>query len=160
MGQRVFAPLAFMLFIAAAVPLSAQHAGMEGKGPGGMMSSQGCPMVGMMQEGGIGPMQIEGRLASLMAELGVTDAQRAAWTVYAAMLRKNLEDMQSMHAGMRKAMEAGNPVDRLMAHIAAMEGRLDALREMKPALEQFYAALTSDQKAKADQLLTGMGCMM
>jgi hypothetical protein len=167
-----------MFFIAAAAPLSAQQTGMDGKGPGGMMmgrggmigghgqmmpgmmGGQGCPMMGMMQEGGTGPMHIEGRLAFLVAELGVTDAQKEAWTTYAASLRKNLEGMQSMHADMRKAMEAGNPVDRLTVHIAAMEGRLNSLREMKPALEKFYAALTADQKAKADQLLTGMGCMM
>ena len=64
-----------------------------------------------------------------------------------------------MHVNMMKAMETGNPVDRLNARISAMENRLNALREMKPALEQFYATLNADQKAKADQLLTGMGCM-
>jgi hypothetical protein len=31
---------------------------------------------------------------------------------------------------------------------------------MKPALAGIYAALSADQKKKADDLLTGMGCMM
>ena len=125
----------------------------------GMTSGRDCPMMGMMQRGGAGPMHVEGRLAFLVAELGITDAQKEAWTAYAAALRKNLEGMRSTHVDMMKAMQTGNPVDRLNTRISAMEGRLNALREMKPALEQFYATLNADQKAKADQLLTGMGCM-
>jgi len=166
MRQRISSFLVSILLIASAAPALAQQPGMDMKGPGGMMMGRGgmmggrdCPMMGMMQQGGAGPMHIEGRLAFLVAELGITDAQKDAWTAYAAALRKNLEGMRSMHVNMMKAVETGNPVDRLNARISVMESRLDALREMKPALEQFYATLNADQKAKADQLLTGMGCM-
>ncbi|WP_296201122.1 Spy/CpxP family protein refolding chaperone [uncultured Hyphomicrobium sp.] len=178
MRQRISSFLVSILLIASAAPALAQQPGMDMKGPGGMMMGRGgmmgghgdmmmpgmmggrdCPMMGMMQQGGAGPMHIEGRLAFLVAELGITDAQKDAWTAYAAALRKNLEGMRSMHVNMMKAVETGNPVDRLNARISVMESRLDALREMKPALEQFYASLNADQKAKADQLLTGMGCM-
>ncbi|HEX2842084.1 Spy/CpxP family protein refolding chaperone [Hyphomicrobium sp.] len=178
MRQRFSSFLVSILLIASAAPALAQQPGMDMKGPGGMMMGRGgmmgghgdmmmpgmmggrdCPMMGMMQQGGAGPMHIEGRLAFLVAELGITDAQKDAWTAYAAALRKNLDGMRSMHVDMMKAMETGNPVDRLNARISAMESRLNALREMKPALEQFYATLNADQKAKADQLLTGMGCM-
>jgi hypothetical protein len=41
-----------------------------------------------------------------------------------------------------------------------MDGRLASLTEVKPALAALYAALSDDQKKKADQILTGMGCMM
>ena len=41
-----------------------------------------------------------------------------------------------------------------------MEGRLQALKDIKPALAALYEALSDDQKKKADQLLTSMGCMM
>jgi hypothetical protein len=41
-----------------------------------------------------------------------------------------------------------------------MDGRLAALKEMKPALTALYDALSDEQKKKADDLLTGMGCMM
>ena len=40
-----------------------------------------------------------------------------------------------------------------------MDSRLTALKEIKPALAKFYAALSDEQKKKADELLTGMGCM-
>jgi len=41
-----------------------------------------------------------------------------------------------------------------------VESRLQSLKEVKPALAALYAALSDDQKQKADDLLTGMGCMM
>ena len=59
-----------------------------------------------------------------------------------------------------KVMQAKSPVERLDAHLAAMENRITVLRELKPSLADLYAALSEDQKKKADQLLTGMGCMM
>lgn len=61
---------------------------------------------------------------------------------------------------MMKTREAKSPVEGLDNHIAAMEGRVAALKNLKPALGTLYGALNEDQKKKADQLLTGMGCMM
>ena len=61
---------------------------------------------------------------------------------------------------MKTVVEAKTPADRLNAQIAAMESRVAALKEVKPALEKLYAALTDEQKKKADEVLTGMGCMM
>jgi hypothetical protein len=68
--------------------------------------------------------------------------------------------MQGMWQVMRTAFEANTPVERLDAQIAAMETRLDALKQVKPVLGNLYSALSADQKKKADELLTGMGCMM
>ena len=68
--------------------------------------------------------------------------------------------MQAMRERMMKVMQAKSPVERLDAHLAAMENRITVLRELKPSLADLYAALSEDQKKKADQLLTGMGCMM
>ena len=41
-----------------------------------------------------------------------------------------------------------------------MDSRLTALKDVKPALANLYGALNTEQKNKADQLLTGMSCMM
>ena len=130
-------------------------------GRGGMMG--GCPMKGaMMGMSSDDDSQsfAEGRVAFLKAELAVTDAQQGVWTAYADAVRKNLANMQGMHAKMLDMMSATTPVARLDAHIAAMDGRLGALKEMRPALGALYDALSTDQKQKADGLLTGMGCMM
>jgi hypothetical protein len=82
------------------------------------------------------------------------------WDTYAAALKKNLQGMQAMRHSMGKVMEAKTPVERLDAHIAAMDGRLASLKEVKPALAALYAAFGDEQKKKANEILTGIGCMM
>jgi len=138
--------------------------GMTGQGMGrgemmGMMGG-GCPMMEMMGKSDAAPSFAEGRIAFIKAELAVTDAQNSVWEAYAAALRKNLESMQRMHKTMRSAASPVNPVERLDLHISMMDSRLQSLKEVKPALAALYAALSDDQKKKADDLLTGMGCMM
>ncbi len=129
--------------------------GMQ-RGMGDGMMRGGCPMFG-----GDGATYADGRLAFLKAELGITDAQKTAWDAYATALRKNLENMQAMHATMRQSAEQEkSPVERLETHVTTMETRLAALKEMKPALATLYGALTDDKKKTANELLTGMGCMM
>jgi hypothetical protein len=126
---------------------------MQGRGTMGMMGN--CPMMG-----GSNPSYAEGRIAFLKAELSVTDQQKDAWDAYAAAIRKNLAGMQNMRETMMNMMQAKSLVERLDAHIAAMESRVAALKELKPPLVNLYAALSDEQKKKADELLTGMGCMM
>jgi hypothetical protein len=156
------------VLMVAAVPLSAQQPGMGMRdmpmGPGmmgpGMMRMMGdCPMMGMMM-GADTSTFAEGRIAFLKAELAITDAQKGAWETYAAALKKNLQGMHSMRQNMVKVMEAKTPVERLDAHVAAMDGRLASLKEVRPALATLYATLSDEQRKKADQILTGMGCMM
>jgi hypothetical protein len=137
--------------------------GGPGYGPGmmsGMMGMMGgCPMMGTTAEGRAQTF-VNGRIAFLKAELGITEAQKAAWDAYADALKRNLQGMQGMWQTMQAVFEAKTPVERLDAHVAAMEGRLTALKDVKPALASLYAALNDEQKKKADELLTGMGCMM
>ena len=102
----------------------------------------------------------EGRIAFLKAELGITDAQKSEWDAYAEKIKGNLQNMQGMWQTMKTVFDAKTPADRLDAQIAAMDSRVSALKEIKPALAKLYDALSSDQKKKADELLTGMGCMM
>jgi hypothetical protein len=130
--------------------------GMTGFGPG-MMG--GCFGWGF-GSGGQTSAFAEGRIAFLKAELAVTDAQKPVWDAYAEALKGNLQSMQSMRQIMQTAFEANTPVERLDAHIAGMETRLGALKAVKPALANLYAALSSEQKKKADDVLTGVGCMM
>jgi hypothetical protein len=151
--------LATVGMLTASLPLSAQQRGMGmrdmpmGRGMMGMMRD--CPMAG-------GDMSTfaEGRVAFLAAELAITGSQKAVWETYAAALKKNLQGMQAMRQTMMRAMEAETPVERLDAHLAAMDGRLASLKEVKPALSALYTALSAEQKKKADQILTGIGCMM
>ncbi len=129
-------------------------------GPGfgpGMMG--GCPMMGMTTDGQALTFA-EGRIAFLKAELGITDAQKSNWDAYAEAIKRNLQSMQGMWQTMKTLYETKTPVERLNAHIAAMDSRLAVLKDVKPALEKLYVALSADQKKKADEILTGMSCMM
>jgi hypothetical protein len=130
-----------------------------GAGMMGMMGMMGgCPMFATPD----GPTSTfaEGRIAFLKAELAITDAQKDVWDAYAAAIKHNFQSMQSMRQVMKTVFEAKTPVERLDAHINAMNSRVSALRDIKPALEKLYSALSADQKKKADELLTAMGCMM
>jgi hypothetical protein len=128
-------------------------------GAGRMMGMSDCPMMSMMTGGAEMPAFGEGRIAFLRAELAITTAQQATWESYAAALKKNFASMQGLRQSMLTALEGKTPVERLDAHLAAIESRHGALKEIKPALVALYAALSDEQKKKADQILTGMGCM-
>ena len=139
--------------------------GMMGGGPGYGMGPRG--MMGMMggcrmMDGGNAqtPTFVDGRIAFLKAELAITDAQKKVWDAYADVIKNNLQSMQGMHQMMQTVFDAKTPVDRLDAHIAVMESRIATLKEVKPALAKLYEALSAEQKKKAGELLTGMGCMM
>jgi LTXXQ motif family protein len=140
----------------------------DAKGRGGMMMGQGmmggdCPMMDRMGNkvrrmmGGDMQAMSDQRIAALKAQLAITPEQQATWDTYAAALKKNLMGMQSMRQTMKTAMSTKTPVERLDAHVAAMETRLAALKEVKPVLSSLYTALSDDQKKKADK---SIGCMM
>jgi hypothetical protein len=144
--------------------------GMMGQDSAGQDKS-GCPMMGdmgfrcgMRQGMGHGAMMhsvpmMEGRLAYIKADLEITDAQLAAWNAYADAVRSRHGTMESMQADMMKAKESGNALERMDAHIKAMESMVDGLKALKPVTEALYTVLSDEQKKKADQLLVG-GCGM
>ncbi len=145
--------------------------GMMGQGWGGGQGGQGGGRWGRgMMGGGCGPMSfgedgqvssfVDGRIAFLKAELGITDAQTKVWDAFAEAMKSNFVNMRGLRQAMRAAFDADTPVDRLDARISVMESRAATLKEMKQPLSDLYGALSKEQKAKADDLLTGMGCMM
>lgn len=162
---------------AAALAQNPQAQGMMGygwgqgmMGPNGMMGQGGWSNrmmgpgtmgYGMMGPGmmmGYGPV-MDGQLAYVKAELGITEAQGQAWDDYAKALKDRATTMQSMHASMMQAMQTGTAIDRMQIHIQAMESMLDSMKAIAPATEALYKTLTDDQKKKAD-LLLGTGCCM
>ena len=178
MSKQTFAAFGVASAIAFAtlsisLPASAQMGRGSGYGPGmmspgygpGMMGNDGpgmmggCPMMGSTTDGQ-GSTFAEGRIAFLKAELGITDAQKSEWNAYAEKIKGNLQNMQGMWQTMKTVFDAKTPADRLDAQITAMDSRLAALKEIKPALSKLYVVLSAEQKKKADELLTVMGCMM
>lgn len=142
-------------------PSGMMGSGMMGRGMmERMMGGGSSEMMAGCQMAGGGAVHADGRIAFLRAELNITDAQKAVWDAYAAQINKNLQSMQGMQKTMTTMMDAKTPLERIDARIAVMDKRVQALKEIKPTLAALYAALSTEQKTKADQFLTGMGCMM
>ena len=130
------------------------------------MMAQGM-MQGMMQgNAGGGGMEmmpgqhIEGRIAFLKAELGVTEAQLPQWNAFADARRAAAKSMQAaMTANMGAGMSATAPA-RSDAMIAMMTARLEAMNTSAAAGKALYAVLTDAQKKVADDLtMSRMGGM-
>lgn len=131
---------------------------------GGMM----CPMMGgdmmmpMMRGGMMGMMQMhpDGSAAFLKAELGITDAQNTVWTAYTGQLmpliRKHQDTMQTMQGSGAKPR---NWIERLSDSEAMLSEHLEAMKKIRPAATALYAALTPEQKKKADALMPGAAGM-
>jgi hypothetical protein len=129
--------------------------GMMGFGLGMMLE---C-MLGFAPDGQVSSF-VDGRVAFLKAELGITDSQKSVWDAYAEAIKRNFQSMQGMRQSMKSIFEATSTTERLDAHIIIMEDRVRALKDVKPTLANLYAVLSEDQKKKADEILINMGCMM
>ena len=97
---------------------------------------------------------IEGRIAFLKAELGITPQQQAQWDKLAQVMRDNAKELDAnfdqLHA--QAGTETHNAVERLEA-----QGRFAALRVQQSgrvlaAFRPLYASLSDQQKQAADQL--------
>lgn len=182
---KVFATaaLALALNVTAFAPSFAQMPGqggpMMGMMGGGCMMGQNMMGSGMMGQGMMGQGQmgagggmggpgmmrgqprmaamVDGRLAYLKTELGITDAQADAWNGYAEAIKGRVETMRDMRESMMEAMQKGTAPERMAARIGGMEAMLESMKAVQPATEKLYSALTDDQKGIADQLI-GMDC--
>ena len=103
---------------------------------------------------------IESRLAFLKTELKITDAQLPLWNAFAQAMRDDASTMQAMPRPMMGMNKAAIP-DKLAAHETILAARLEAVRKLKAAADPLYAALNTDQKKTADEIvLDPMGMMM
>jgi hypothetical protein len=118
------------------------------------MGMGGCPM---MAAGNLAA-HVEGRLAYLRVELGITEAQAAVWKEYEEVVRRWMSGMQPMRHEMMNAMQSGTALDRVKARTTMMETMIASMKAVTPALDGLYKALSDEQKKKAD-LLLGMGMM-
>ena len=106
------------------------------------------PMMGMMLK------HTDGVIAFLKAELGISDAQNAVWDAYTAQLKPLIRKHQDK---MQKAPDAyaktRNWIERLTDSEAVLSEHLEMMKKIRPAATALYAALTPEQKQKADTLM-------
>lgn len=183
MMLKRFAPIVAVLALTTtALTAEAQPQG----GPGMMHGYQGMTghgMMGSMMGMGMMARYPDGYLAFLKTEISITAKQEKAWDAFAEALKTRAGAMQShwaaMHAGMMgRGMGQGQGMtgggmgpgmmghgsgqaiplpDRLDQRIQAEQAQIESLKALRDAAKPFYAALSDEQKAKADQLLGGMG---
>lgn len=122
----------------------------------GRMIGRGGPGFGMMGDPG---RFIDGRIAFLQAELKISAEQKPLFDAFATALRDAAAGMQPMHQRMWSRDVPENLPDRLQWQIDEMSTRLKAMETVKAAAVPLYEALSSEQKALADQLIGPMGMM-
>lgn len=125
-----------------------------------MMSMMNNMTAMMSAHTGMMAPYIEGRIATLKAELKITSTQTPQWNRFADALRTagnsmNHADMPMMHSGSATTLPA-----RLAARQAMLATHLTALGALKSALDPLYASFSDEQKKIADRLMIGpMGMM-
>jgi len=90
-----------------------------------------------------------GMIAYTIAKLDLTPQQRPLWDKLQAILQAASDHERQLCAQLKPRAERSQEtildrIDRREQHLSA---RLDGLKQVRPALEQLYQALTADQKA-------------
>ena len=138
------------------------HAGEMGPGPNGMhgMTMGGGGMAKMHPGTGraLPPDHIEGRIAFLKTELGITEAQSTEWNAFADALRSGAKGRQ---AAMAQALPAtASAPERAEATMQRMSAALESMKVVVAAEKPLYAVLSDKQKQAADTLLAEPGMAM
>lgn len=129
-------------------------------GPGGMMPmppammSMMSSMMAKMQPPVVPLDRVEGRIAFMKAELGVTDAQAPSWDQFAQALRTARGHLAEAGQALVASQDgqSGSPI-RLEAYERHLSMRLDSLRAARESFQQLYATLGPAQKQVADELV-------
>jgi hypothetical protein len=148
------------LLLTLAVPAFAAPSERPGPmmGQGSMMGDdRGMGMMRGMCPMGMGQ-HTDGVLAFLKTELRITPAQNAAWEAFGAAYRETKGhggQMPMMPGGMMMGggTDKQSMPDRMAQHAKMMEDHLAQMKKMQGPVTQLYAALNTEQKRTADELL-------
>ena len=125
-----------------------------GPGPGYGRGGPGMQQGGPGRGAGFSPAaRVEGRLATLKAELNITAEQETAWQAFAGKAKAQATAMQAQRAAVTATQTAP---ERLTQRAAFAKQRAANLDTMSAAVKDLYEALTPEQKAIADQRM-GLG---
>ncbi len=161
--------LATALLAASVSVAIAQPAPGPRGGPGMGMNATGMPAGHPMMGGGMMPGcgamggdHVEGHIAFLKTEIGITEAQSSQWDAFANALRAQAKARHAAMADCASAAQAQSAPARTEAMITHMTARLESMKTILAAEKPLYAALSDQQKKTADELLAhpGMGMGM
>ncbi len=103
--------------------------------------------------------RIEARLAYLRTALKITSAQEPQWNAYADLMRKQARERDELVKSWRSSMhermhERPNAIERLERAQSLHAQAVVRLNELIAVEKPLYAALTAEQKAIADEVLS------
>lgn len=126
---------------------------------GGCGARHGGHMPGMFAPG----RHVEGKLAFLKTELGITEEQEQSWQVFADVMRESEQARADRHEAYRERYRARRnngharepmPLDqRIDRRLEMMERRTAEMRKLGEAAKALYSALTPAQQETADAIL-------
>ena len=134
---------------------------MMGQGGMGMMGQVGMPMAGGMANpylpiADMGA-HLEGRIAFLRAELGITETQASQWDALAQALRDGTAKLKQATPS-QPANASVDFLQRVTIQEQWMNARLEGLKAVKAAFAGLQAVLSDDQRKIAEELLTRPVC--
>lgn len=139
------ASIALLVVVGAGTAFSA---GPPPPPPGQQGGEPGGPR-GMMD-----PQRIDEHLATLKADLKITEAQTAAWNGFAAAMRENANAMRSAGAGRRPSEGAApDALQRFEAMDAMAKAHAQSMDRLLAAFRPLYAQLSDEQRQIAAQKL-------
>ena len=93
-----------------------------------------------------------GIVAYTIAKVNLTQQQQPAWDKLRGAMQQAAARQRALCATLKSAGPGGQEtmLDRVKRREEFLSARLDGLKQIRPALEEFYAALTPQQKAVMD----------
>jgi len=141
----------------AGMPPAAPPGGMPAAGPGMMpMMEMMMGQMAKMQGPPAAPLDhVEGRIAFIKAELGITDAQGQVWDEFAQALRTSRGHLaEARQALVVSAASQSSASSRLEAYEHHLSMRVDSLHGARESFQRLYAMLNPAQQKAADELVT------
>jgi hypothetical protein len=151
MGQGGMAMMGAMMPMMGQGGMSATGQGMAVVTPGSppAMSAMGARSTGL----GRGIDRIEGRIAFLRAEIGITDVQGPSWDAFAQAVRNAAAHIAASGTPTNGTGSPVNVTQVLENQDAALDARLQDVKALHSTLAGLYEVLSEDQKKTAEDLI-------
>jgi periplasmic protein CpxP/Spy len=154
LGGRVFKTAMAAVLVAglgmAARAYAQQHPGGPMGGPHGDPAAHFAEMCDTMEA------RQAGMLAFAEVRLGITDAERPAWTKFASSVKASSAAMKQLCTSAAAQPRPKTLPDHLHRMEAMETAHLEQLRQITPAVEELYGTLNPKQRELADQMVEHM----
>jgi hypothetical protein len=95
--------------------------------------------------------RVEARIKELHTQIGITQAEAAQWDQFAQVMRDNARDMDRVLSERAQQFPSMNAIQDMQSYQKVADAHAQHLQKLVPAFENLYAALSPEQKQKADQ---------